>query len=129
VSLRRQAELDARGILENTEEFGWPITVRNPDGQQANLTGLTTDIHTSIDPETGQAVSDRRASIVLSLASLSEAGLGIPVAVPESSRKPWLVTFDDINGHSHTFKVSEAMPDRAIGIVTCMLETYRLIEP
>jgi len=35
--------------------------------------------------------------------------------------------FDDINGHSHTFKVSEAMPDRAIGIVTCMLETYRLI--
>lgn len=127
MSLRRQAEIDARRILTNPEEFGWPITVRDPYGQQADLTGFATDIHTSIDPETGQAVSDRRASIALSLASLSEAGLGIPVAVPESSRKPWLVMFDDINGHSHTFKVSEAMPDRAIGIVTCMLETYRLI--
>ncbi len=37
---------------------------------------------------------------------------------------PWVVRFDDINGKPYVFKVVESRPDRTIGVVVCMLESY-----
>lgn len=125
MSLREQAAADLQAIVEDSTGFGWPIQVTNPAGLSAALTGLSTDIHTTIDPETGQAVSGRRASIALVLASLTAAELGMPRGIADSGSKPWIVTFDDISGASHTFKIAEALPDRAIGVVVCFLEPYR----
>jgi hypothetical protein len=78
-----------------------------------------------IDPETGMAVSGRTASVALPIAVLAEAGLGLPQAEPDGGKKPWAVFFKDIGGCAWTFKVREAKPDRAIGIVVCILEHYR----
>lgn len=125
MSLREQAGLDLRTIVEDLDGFGWPITVTDPSGLSATLTGLSTDIGHTIDPETGIAVSGRRASVAITIASLAEAGLGIPRAIADQSSKPWVIAFADIGGSSHTFKVCDAMPDRAIGLVTCLLEGYR----
>jgi len=126
MSLREQAAADLTSIVEDADGgFGWPITVTSPTGATAALTGLSTDVHYSIDPETGQAVSGRTASVALRIASLTAAGLGTPVNVPETDRFPWRVTFDDIDGTSHTFKVAESQPDRAIGVVVCRLEAYQ----
>lgn len=125
MGLREQAAADLQAIVESTAQFGWPITVTNPAGLAVELTGLSTDIHTTIDPETGQAVSGRRASVALALARLTSSGLGMPKAVADAASKPWVVTFNDIEGMAHTFKVCEAVPDRAIGVVVCMLEAYR----
>jgi len=36
--------------------------------------------------------------------------------------------FNDVNGNTYTFKVSESNPDRAIGIITCMLEKYKNLD-
>lgn len=124
LGLRAQAERDLGRILEDTSGFGWPITVTDPSGVVGQLTGFSTDISLMIDPETGQSVSGRTASATIRIALLSREGLGIPQGVADGAVKPWLVQFDDINGVAYTFKVKESIPDRAIGSVSCILETY-----
>jgi len=125
MGLRDQASLDAQTFLNDEEGFGWPVTVTDPDGVIVALTGYSNDVAETIDPETGIAVSGRVASVALSLLDLATAGLGIPRSIADSDSAPWVVSFADILGSAHTFKISDANPDRAIGVVTCRLEVYQ----
>lgn len=127
MSLRVVAEADLNGILEDdVTGFGYPITLTAPDKVTADLKGFSNDISFSIDPDTGLAVSSRTASVALRISSLITAGFDtLPRAVQDSTAKPWLVQFNDINGNSFIFKVQEGHPDRGLGIITCTLEIYR----
>jgi hypothetical protein len=126
VSLRAQAAADLGAILGDAAGgFGWPITVTDPSGTARTLTGFSSDIGQVIDPQTGVAVAGRTASVALALAALTAAGLGMPRGIADPASKPWVVSFNDIGGTSHTFKVLEAMPDRALGVVVCTLESYK----
>lgn len=125
MGLREQAAADFADFAEDLDGFGMPITVTDPSGASAAITGLSNDIHQVIDPNTGQLVSSRAASVSFRIAALTEAGLGLPEGVADTSRKPWVVRFDDLAGGEHVFKVREAMPDRTIGSVTCTLEIYQ----
>ena len=124
MGLREQAALDCIAILNDEDGFAFPITVTDPGGLSATLNGFSNDIAETIDPETGMAVSGRVASVALHMRDLAAAGFGIPQGITDESILPWVITFDDILGLSHTFKVQESNPDRAIGVVTCTLETY-----
>lgn len=124
MGLRAQAATDLGTILGDTDGFGWPITVTDPAGTSAALTGFSADIGVIIDVETGVAVAGRRASVALAIAALTAGGLGVPKGTSDGATKPWVVAFNDIAGTSHTFKVCEAHPDTTIGIVTCRLEAY-----
>lgn len=125
MGLRDTAQTDLGMILEDqTTGFGWPITVTDPAGTSASLVGFSNDIAFQIDPETGMMVSARTASIALRIKLLTDNGLELPEGIADTAGKPWVVVFTDINGGSHTFKVSQSNPDRAIGIVTCNLEFY-----
>ena len=126
MGLRADAEKDLASILEDDVRGGaWSITITDPDGLATPLKGYTNDISQLIDADTGQAVSGRLATVSLRISSLVAAGyITLPESIPDASSKPWLIEFDDINGNSYKFKVSESNPDRAIGIVTCSLEKY-----
>lgn len=125
MSIRQLAESDLGLILEDgATGFGWPITVTDPSGAVRPLTGFSDDIAQIIDPDTGQAVSGRLASVALRISSLTLAGLGLPKGIADAGRKPWLIQFDDINGNPYKFKVSQSNPDRALGLVTLLLELY-----
>lgn len=125
MSLRQLAESDLGIILEDgTTGFGWPITVTDPAGTVGTLTGFSDDIAQIIDPDTGQAVSGRLASVALRISSLTAEGLSLPRGIADSGSKPWIIDFDDINGNAYKFKVSQSNPDRALGLVTCLLELY-----
>ncbi len=125
MGLREIAEADLSVILaDNLCGFSWPITVTDPAGTSVSLGGFSDDISQIIDPDTGQAVSGRLASAALSISALTAAGLGLPQGIADSGSKPWLVAFDDINGNPFTFKVSKSNPDRALGVVICLLELY-----
>lgn len=127
MGLREIAEQDLGVILEDeTAGFGWPIVLTAPDGTIGSLTGFSDDIAQVIDPDTGQAVSGRLASVALRNALIFQElpGLGLPRGIADTGSKPWLVTFNDINGTSYTFKVSESNPDRALGVTVCLLELY-----
>lgn len=126
MGLREQAAADLAAILEDREGgFGWDLTVTDPAGTSAALVGTSTDVGLTLDPDTGMAVSGRQASVAIRIASLTAASLGVPTGIADQASKPWLVAFDDIDGASHTFKVVEAQPDRAIGVVVCLLEAYK----
>lgn len=125
MSLRAIAESDLAFILEDAAYgFGYAITVIDPGGTSADLTGYSNDIAQLIDPDTGQAVSGRLASAVLRISSLTAAGLGLPQGIADTASKPWIVAFNDISGNPYTFKVSKSNPDRALGVVSCILEAY-----
>ena len=124
MSLRELAESDLDVTIESAAGFGWPITVTNPAGTSAALTGQSNDVAQIIDPDTGQAVSGRLASVALRMSSLTTAGLGRPVGIADAGLKPWVVEFDDINGAAYKFKVARTNPDRALGVVVCILEPY-----
>jgi len=127
MGLRETAETDLGIILEDEATgFGWPITVTDPAGAFAVLVGSATDIAQVIDADTGEVVSGRLAEITLRISQLILNGLGLPEGIADSSKKPWLVAFKDINGNQHTFKVAQSDPDRAIGAVVCKLESYTL---
>jgi len=128
MGLRALAEQDLGTILEDaTTGFGWPITITAPDLTEGALTGFSDDIAQVIDPETGQAVSGRLASVAIRISSLAVPfpTQGLPVGISDRTSKPWLVAFDDINGNSHTFKVAQSNPDRAIGLLSLILEAYQ----
>lgn len=125
MSLRQLAEADLGVILEDSATgFGWPISVTDPDGNVGSLTGFSDDIAQVIDPDTGQAVSGRLASVALRISSLAIAGLTLPRGIADTGSKPWVVEFNDINGNAFKFKVSQSNPDRALGLVTLLLELY-----
>jgi len=125
--LREMAEADLAFTLEDEATgFGWPITVTDPAGTSSTgLIGQSDDIAQLIDPDTGQAVSGRLASVGLRISSLTAQSLGLPEAIADETSKPWVVKFDDINGVAHTFKVQDSNPDRALGVVVCVLEAYK----
>ena len=127
--LRELAESDLEHILEDgVHGFGWEITLTAPDGYAGTgpFTGYSNDIAQLVDPDTGQAVSGRLAGAVLRISSIMAQGFtGLPRGIEDSSQKPWLVTFNDINGNPFTFKVTEGNPDRAIGVVALVVEFYQ----
>jgi hypothetical protein len=121
MGLRAQAALDAKAILEDSSSgFGMPFTLKSPDGVSVQLTGFTTDVGQTIDPETGQAVAGRQASVACALSSLP----AMPTAVSSETRKPWVVTFASSAGVLGDWKVTEVLPDRAVGVVVLLLEAY-----
>lgn len=133
MNLRLQAELDLQTTLEdNTSGFGWPISVTDPDGftNPDPIYGMSNDIALLIDPDTGTAISGRFASATLRISTLTAAGFSsLPQAVSDTALKPWLMSFDDINGNNHIFKVQSSMPDRGLGIISVTLEAYKKSTP
>ena len=126
MGLRQTAEIDFGTIVEDdVTGFGWPIKGSNPAGVSETITGLSDDISQIIDPDTGQAVSGRLASVALRISALTSARLDLPQGIADAGTKPWIIEFDDINGNPYKFKVSQSNPDRALGLVVCLLELYK----
>jgi len=126
LNLREEIEADLAESMEDFDGgFGWPIVITDPSGFSASLIGLSNDVSFVIDPDTGVPVSGRIASVALRISSLVGAGfVALPAGISDSATKPWLVTFDDISGQPWTFKIQKSNPDRAMGIITCLLELY-----
>lgn len=124
MSLRLQAALDARAIVEDRTGFGWPIQLTDPSGYSREITGLTNDIALVIDPDTGMLVSGRDVTISVHIQTLRETGFSEdPRGVSQGI--PWVVEFEDINGTPGRFKVARTSPDRGIGLILMNLEVYR----
>jgi len=127
VGLRDIAAADNRTILNDSMfGFGYSITITDPTGTNTDFTGFSNDISLVVDPETGIAISGRIATAALNIQDLLDAGLTLPEGIPDSTSKPWLITFNDINGVAQVFKVSKSNPDRALGMLICLLEFYKV---
>jgi hypothetical protein len=126
MNIRQLAESDLATTLEDSVGgFGWDITVIDPHYNSATITGQSDDIAQVIDPDTGAIVSGRLATVALRLSTLTTNEIGIPKGIANEKQKPWVIKFNDINGNAHKFKVIQSNPDRALGVVTCLLEGYK----
>jgi len=127
MGLRDIAKADNKAILNDSlYGFGYSIVITDPTGTTyPAFTGFSNDISQLIDPDTGMAVTGRMATVALHIQDIIDAGLTLPESIADSSLKPWLIAFNDINGALQTFKVSESTPDRAIGMLICILEFYK----
>lgn len=124
-NLRELANTDLESIMtDKTNGFGWDIELIDTAGVSYAVVGRSDDIGQVIDPDTGMPVSGRLASVSVTIASLDAVGAGLPQGIADTGGKPWVVKFDDINGRSYSFKVIQSNPDRALGIVICLLEAY-----
>ena len=125
MGLREIANNDNRAILNDQAcGFGWPISITNPDGVKEDFTGFSNDISALIDPETGQSISGRLASVAINTLDLYNAGFTLPKNIDKRTLKPWLVEFKDIDLKDYKFKVQASNPDRALGMITLLLEVY-----
>lgn len=127
MNIRQLAEQDLGQTLEDSANgFGWPVTLTNPaQAVFGNLTAQVDDISQMIDPDTGVVVSGRKAAATMRISSLNTAGAGVPNGIADNSSRPWLITFDDINGNEYTFKVEDADQDRTLGVVVLMLGVWK----
>ena len=120
MSLLTIARADTAAILADTVcGVGETITLTAPDGSTGTLTGWSNDIGLFVDPDTGQAVSGRIASIAIPISALTAESLAIPENIPDAGSRPWLV-----ETRGNTFKVIETHPDQTLQVVTCTLEAY-----
>ena len=127
MGLRAQAAADVSRILGDSENgAGVAVTLTSPGSVSATVTGFTSDIASLIDPSTGQAVSGRMATCALSMSEIAQKlpASGMPKGIADSTSKPWTVSFTDVLGTVHTFKIKTADPDRAVGLLKCTLEVY-----
>ena len=123
MGLRAQAELDLGQSLESEADWGVSFTLTNPAGFSGTeaLFGGSQDIGQLIDPDTGQGVSGRHATLQARISSLEAAGFtDLPIAIADKTSLPWVVGFAGLN-----FKVKESRPDRSLGVVSLILEFYR----
>lgn len=128
MGLREHAAEVLRVIVNDADcAFGWPIVITDPAGftAAAPLVGRSQDIAQVVDPDTGQLVSGRLATAVVMIQDLTDAGYTeLPRAVADTSIKPWIVEFDDLQGTRYVFKVVESNPDRTLGEIVLHLEAY-----
>lgn len=106
--------------------FGSTITLTDPDLLTADVIGRSNDISFAIDPNTGEAVSGRTATIAIDMNELLDKGFtSLPAAQTDKTKKPWIIVFNDQQGNSYTFTVLEGNPDRTLGVVLCTLQFYK----
>ena len=131
MGLRSIAQADLAFTLEGDD--GWPISITDPAGtivpdpsdpDAEPLIGQSNDIAEIIDPDTGQVVSGRLASVALRISTLESYFSSLPRGIASSAGKPWVVKFTDVNGDAGTFAVLRSNPDRMLGMITLILETY-----
>lgn len=123
--LREMAEADLATTLEDTSLFGWPCRLTDPAGKSADLTGSPGDISLLIDADTGLPISGRQVHFDLRMSSIKAAGFtGMPVKVPEESKKPWIMEFDSVIGEPLRTAVVDSKPDRTLGIIKLILERF-----
>jgi hypothetical protein len=128
MALREVAERDMAYIAQGDPTgWRWSIELTDPLGNKSvDMYGLSNDVALFIDPGTGQPVSGRMASVAVRIAEIQAQGLvGFPEAIAETNRNPWIVKFNDINGVPYTFRVVSTEPDRALGLLVCILEIFK----
>ena len=126
MNIRQLAQTHLAKILDS-DSIGnsQSVFLTSPANVTETIEASTSDVSSLIDPQTGVAVRGRHATITIRIGLLTERGLEIPRGTEDTTKKPWLVSFDDINGDRWEFKVDDSHIDRTLGIVTCDLGLWR----
>jgi len=124
IGLRQQAHEDAQTIMKEVGGAVWPCTITDPADTTKSFSCRSTDIHATVDPDTGTLITGARATVVVLISDLILSSFQSIKGVQDDDQHPWIVDVDDINGVSGKFKVAETYPDNTLGLMVCLLEVY-----
>ena len=129
MGLNEIAADDFANFTSNTDEFGHEFVITAPDGTVIEgIKGYSTDISALIDPETGQMVAGRTASVSIAMRFFRNAGFGsIPTMEPKKNKKPWIFEWLAPNTSVYTFSVRDAIPDRKLDQTLFMLQSFKRV--
>lgn len=123
MNIRSLAESDlAVTIGDAAAGFGQPVTVTNPSGDSLQVIAQTGDATMIQTPDTGEPFVARKAHAAIRISDLQD--LGMPEAIQDPDRKPWTVLVTGLDGTQILTRIVEALPDRTLGLVLCILERY-----
>jgi hypothetical protein len=112
---------DVRRIIQ---DFGEDITVTDPFGKTAVLSGLVRDIGQAIDPGTGLLVSGRFVNVSIARGAFVDAGFeGLPRHVGNEDRMPWKISIV-WRGETHVFVPRETDESNSMGFVNLKLGPF-----
>ena len=94
----------------------------DPSDTVYNIKGFSIDTNVWVDPQTEQLVSKNQVSITINRSELPLDNQ--PEVIHEEDEIPWRVRFPDDLGVEHTYKVFNILPERTLGMLTCLLELY-----
>jgi hypothetical protein len=121
MSLVDQAKTDWQQFTTDTVNgFGTAITLTSPTSIVAEIVGLATKHHISIDDD-GNVVNTKNAHISFSEKQLTDASYPVRDADGEVSLYNHKATWIDSTGTSVTYVIREMFPDETIGVVLCIL--------
>lgn len=122
MGLVEQSILDIQAITAG--DFGVPITLIAPNGQQAVLRGIHTKHFLGIDAE-GKEVSDKKASVAISERNITTANANYPVRNNgEVNLMGHLVSAPDSTGTVKNYIVRTWLPDEFLGLIVIILTDY-----
>ncbi len=126
MNLRELAAADHRLLVEDVADgFGRELTFVDPKGTTGTVNGYWNNIGQAIDLQSGTLVAGTVAFVRVTLGALAENGFGIPEAIADKTRKAWTVSFQDMAGRRHDYKINEVRVDRSVNAVDCYLENYQ----
>ena len=112
-------------ITGNQDGFGIAMVLTAPNGQVANITGLHTKIHLSVDTE-GNAINTKQGRVSFSESNLLAASPNYPIrnATGEVDLENHLIDVADSTGGIKHYTAQSWMPDETIGLIVAYLSDY-----
>jgi hypothetical protein len=116
MGLSTEAINDAADIISNEDDFGVPIILQSPDGEVANIIGLSRKISQRLDQSTGMVVNSKNASVTVHEKTILTANPDYPIRDKEGDSN----NYGEVNMRDHIVKVADS---------TGIVKTYKVLEP
>ena len=119
MSLRDRAKTDVQRFTSDPDGFGTTISFEAPTTETADIVGLATKHHISIDTE-GNPINTKNAHVSVSEQLLVDAGYPVRV-FGEVSMEQHKVSWVDSTGVSKDYVVEQHFPDETVGLIVFIL--------
>lgn len=125
MGLLEQAASDLHSIFGSTGEFSKAMVLITPAKEEISIIGLHTKHHLGVDTE-GDTMESRTAHASFTEKQVTDQGKSIRNLKGDVDLAGWLVRVKDSTGTEVTYAVQKKFPDETFGLITCILEDYKV---
>lgn len=121
--LIEQAKADWQRFSSDPDTWGTAINFKAPTSETADVFGIATKHHISMDTE-GNPVNTKNTHVSVSEQLLVDAGYPVRDTASEVSMLDHEVKYIDSTGVERTYTIQEHFPDETVGMITFILGDF-----
>lgn len=121
MSLLDKAKKLSHRILTDLSGFGVEVTLDDGNGNIANVVGVMSNHHISVDQE-NVPVNSKKASITISEQALESENYPVRDNDDQVNIHGHSVKYKDSTGVERSYSISEAFPDETVGHIVILLQ-------